>query len=58
MSFVIFISISIMLLWSNGSKANFRFVDDIFISNFAPAGQYVKCAGHGIMLKGELSQRR
>ncbi len=29
------------LLWSNGSKANFRFVDDIFISNFAPAGQYV-----------------
>ena len=40
MSFVIFISINIMLLWSNGSKANFRLVDDIFTPNFAPEGQY------------------
>jgi hypothetical protein len=31
-----------MLLWSNGTKANFRIIDDIFTPNFAPAGQYDK----------------
>jgi hypothetical protein len=31
-----------MILWSNGTKANFRIIDDIFTPNFAPAGQYDK----------------
>jgi hypothetical protein len=45
-----------MLLWSNGSKANFRFVDDIFISNFAPAEPAPLYFG-GNMLKEEKFQK-